>query len=507
MSLFDWTISGILSFVLIISVIFCRRYSRDVSSFIVGGRKTKMWLGLSNNNSGGLGLVSIAYLSQEGFRHGYAITWIFFISSVLIIVLFGIFGFGIERLRASEAMTPGQYHEMRYSRKLRILIGCVQGFGGILNMAAFPVVGAAFLVSYLDWPSIFQLHTFELPTIPIISFLMISLAVIFAMTCGQVGVILTDYIQGIVIMIGLFVLNYVIFKCYGIERIRGILEANHGKSAFNPFLLGSYGTLWMLWSIIQWTLAPFSSPAIINKNASADNPKVVRLMALIVTAFGQGKMLLMITLGVGAFVALNGIIPDDAGFVSTATPEYLRTITPPLMMGLLFTAFLYAFVSTNDTCYLSYASVIMNDIVCPLKNKPFSVKGHMRALRLIIFIIGIFVYLWGVIYTPPSTILEYLLLTGTMCLGSSVALIFGLYWKRANTPAAYAAVISTLIIPIIHLTMKQLFPDKYNVSMQQAGIGAICVSIFFMIFISLVFKCRTKFRDYGKIVRESEKKD
>ena len=72
MSQIDWIVAVILTVILVGLVLWSRRFAKDVSSFVVAGRKTRMWLGLSNNNAAGLGLVTIAYMAQEGFRHGFS---------------------------------------------------------------------------------------------------------------------------------------------------------------------------------------------------------------------------------------------------------------------------------------------------------------------------------------------------------------------------------------------------------------------------------------------------
>jgi len=507
----DWIVAAGLTLFLALVVVVSRRFTKDVSSFIVGGRKTRMWLALSNNNSGGLGLIAIAYMSQEGFRHGFSITWITLIGSVAVVVLFGIFGFGIQRFRASRSMTAGQYHEMRYSRGVRLLVGIGLSIAGVLGMAIFPVVGAQFLCAFLGWPMNFDFMGMTLPTIPVLTAGMIALAVFFAVVCGQVGVIVSDYVQGIIIMGGLFAANWIIYRNLGIANIKATLGMEKGIGAFNPFVLGSYGLIWIMWKVVSTVSSPFCSAPHMTKFASADNPKVVRMMLLISHTFGQGKQLLMISLGAGAFVAMGaGAVPEGMDtnlYERIVTPMYLNTIVPPILAGLLLSAFMFAFISTHDTYLLSWASVIVNDVICLIKKKPMSTKGHLRALRIAIICIGIFLYLWGVLYEIPSTILNYLLMTATMFLGSAVALVAGLYWRRANTAGAYAAVLTTIILPILDLILRKTHPSTYTISPQVVGTITVAASGLLLVVFSLVSNKPTKFVDYGKAVRQSEAND
>lgn len=513
MTSLDWIVAAGLMAFLIWSVNWSRKFLKDVSSFVVAGRKTRMWLALSNNNSGGLGLVTLAYMGQEGFRHGFSITWITLTRSLVIIVLFGIFGFGIQRFRASQAMTGGQFHEMRYGKGVRILIGFVMGFGGVVNMAAFPIVGATFISSYLGWPATFEFMTIALPTIPVMVAVMIGLAVFFAVVCGQVGVILTDYIQGLVIMAGLFAITWVIYKQVGISHTVKTLDTQIGPSAYNPFTLGGYGLLWAIWLIVQEAIAPFSFGPVMNKFASADNPKAARRMMLLTHTFGQGKQLLMISLGVAALVVFGAnSTPEgmDPGHYSRiAVPMYLNSICPPVLMGLLLSAFLFAFISTNDSYLLSWSSIIVNDVICTVKNKPMSPREHIWLLRIIIICIGVFLYFWGVYFVDGvnTTILDYILLTGTMFTGAAIAMLAGLYWKRANAAGAYAATLVGMIFPMIDLTLRRANVQYYKLNPQQAGMITIATAVLLLVILSVASKKPTKWIDYSKAVRESEAND
>ena len=514
MTSLDWILAAGLTLILVWVVVISRRFSKDVSTFIVGGRKTRMWLGLSNDNSGGLGLVAIAYLGQEGFRHGFSLTWIYLIGAVMVVVVFGICGFGIQRFRASKAMTGGQFHEMRYSRGLRLIVGIGLGMGGILNMAAFPIIGARFITAFLAWPNEINLMGATIPIVPVLTACMILLAVFFAVVCGQVGVILTDYIQGVVIMGGLFAINWIIFSNVGIGAIKDTLDAEMGSSAFNPFVWGSYGILWIVWRLASHMSSPFCFGPQMAKNAAAENPKVTRMLALVTQTFAQGKTLLMISLGVGAFIALHKTARpegmEQAAFERIVTPMYLASITPPILKGLLLSAFIFAFISTNDTYILSWSSIIVNDVVCVFKRKSLSTKQHLWLLRITIISIGVFLYFWGVFIVDKlgNTILNYLTLTGSMFFGAAVAMIAGLYWKRANTAAAYCAVLSGIILPIVHLTLQNtLPPETYTIPDRIAGLATIFTSAILLVIVSLLSHKPTRFIDYSEAVKQSEAND
>src|SRR5438067_2127437 len=85
---------------------------RGVADYLVSGRKVRMWLGMGAGIGGEIGLISIAAMCEQGFTHGYSFVLINLLSMLITVPLFGIFGFGIERFRATKAMSVPQYIEM-----------------------------------------------------------------------------------------------------------------------------------------------------------------------------------------------------------------------------------------------------------------------------------------------------------------------------------------------------------------------------------------------------------
>jgi SSS family solute:Na+ symporter len=260
-------------------------------------------------------------------------------------------------------------------------------------------------------------------------------------------------------------------------------------------------------------MGPFSFGPVMSRNASADNPKVVRQMQLLSYTFGQGKQLIMISLGIAAFVAVGYTLkPENMSMVDyeqIVTPTYLGNLCPPVLKGVLFTGFLFAFISTNDTYILSWSSIWINDVICVIRKKPFSTVRHLWALRIAIVLISIFLYFWGVyvMRDTNTTVLNYIMLTGTMFSGGAIALVMGLYWSRANTVGAYAATLVGMIFPLVDLTMRRFYNDSYSLTPQQAGIITMATALVLLVVFGLISKKPTKWVDYGEIVRESEQKD
>ena len=56
-----------------------------------------MWLGMGAGIAGEIGLIDIAAMCEQGYRNGYSFVLLNLLSLLIVVPLFGVFGFGIER--------------------------------------------------------------------------------------------------------------------------------------------------------------------------------------------------------------------------------------------------------------------------------------------------------------------------------------------------------------------------------------------------------------------------
>lgn len=102
-------------------------------------------------------------------------------------------------------------------------------------------------------------------------------------------------------------------------------------------------------------------------------------------------------------------------------------------------------------------------LIYGLKHKPVDPTRHIRLLRWAIVGVGVFAFIFSLVYRPTEQILFFFALTGTIWLGGSGAVIVGgLYWKRATTAAAYAALIVGAVLGMTGLVVKQMWPDFHH---------------------------------------------
>jgi solute:Na+ symporter, SSS family len=101
--------------------------------------------------------------------------------------------------------------------------------------------------------------------------------------------------------------------------------------------------------------------------------------------------------------------------------------------------------------------VIYNDILAPFRTTKWSEKRGLLWNRLIVAIIGVYLFLFGLVYKIEGNVWDYLSLTGTVYLSSmSVLLISCCYWKRSNSWGAMSAIVLGAVVPVIHLTLQKI---------------------------------------------------
>jgi SSS family solute:Na+ symporter len=149
--------------------------------------------------------------------------------------------------------------------------------------------------------------------------------------------------------------------------------------------------------------------------------------------------------------SFNGGLPKGLDSL-TAMPAYLSTILPIGVIGLVIAGMLAAEMSTDSGYLLTWATVIYNDLVLPCVRAPLSPKKQLLLTRSLVLGIGVFLVFYGLWYELPGNAWDYLAVTGNIYLASVFTLLVaGLYWPRAKTQGAFAALILGAIGPITFL--------------------------------------------------------
>jgi len=139
------------------------------------------------------------------------------------------------------------------------------------------------------------------------------------------------------------------------------------------------------------------------------------------------------------------------------TPIVLGKILPPVLLGLFCAALLAAFISTHDTYLHSWGTMFVQDVILPFRKKELSAKAHLWWLRIGIFVVAIFIFIFSYYFTHAERIAMYCARTAAVFIGGGGAVIIGgLYWKRATTEGAWSSMITGMFLSITGIITSQL---------------------------------------------------
>jgi Na+/proline symporter len=375
-------------------------------------------------------------------------------------------------------------------------------------MAVFPILSSRFLVALLALPPKINLVGQSCDTAYLIMAGLIGISTALAISGGMVSVIVTDYAQSIILSFSIFLITGLIFFKLGLRQVSDTMQQVIGERAFNPLAEGSYGLTWILFFILSGILAPLTFPPSTTKLSSADKPNTTRHMALLAGLFQSGRGIIVLLWGAAAMTYLgaaapNGVDPDFYARYATAT--FIRDISLPGTLGLCITGLLFAYFTTGNSYSVSWAAIIVNDIIQPIRSKPLEAKAHIRLMRWVIAAIGCFLFFWGLVFDPKESILSYIYLTGAIFTAAGVITFVGLYWHRANSSGAYLTVLFCMSVPLADILCKNVFGVGFPLKSHESGLIALLLSFAAFLVCGLLSKSgEAKWVDYGAIARREE---
>ena len=206
LSIIDWAIVIIVLAGMIYSVSFTKGLMRSVTDFLSAGRTAGRYLISVSQGAAGLGAISIVSFLEVGYITGFSFQW-WGLSQCIILLALTTSGWVIYRFRQTRSLTLAQFFEKRYSRNFRIFAGIVAFICGIINFGIFPAVGAQFFISYCGFPD----TIIGIPTFPLVMIFLISIALYFVYTGGQIAVIIADFFQGVFLIVVLFIITIFLY--------------------------------------------------------------------------------------------------------------------------------------------------------------------------------------------------------------------------------------------------------------------------------------------------------
>ncbi len=483
--LLDGSIIGVYLLVTMAAGIYVRKYVGKVDDFLVAGREMNVYLGIASLAATEFGIVTCMYTAEAGYKYGFAGVTPGIAMAVAMLVI-GYTGFCIKPLRDSGVITIPQLIEKKFGPRVRWAAGVVIVLGGLLNMGVFLRVGGQFLVKIGGLsPSSHEFLGMRFGYLEaMMATLLIGVAV-YTILGGMLSVLITDFLQFVVMSAGLIAVTILILINIGWEKIVNTVEINYGAGGFNPFVHPELGWEYVVFQILLNTAAVLTWQTTIARVLAAKDSATGQKIYTRTAFFFVCRFLIPAIWGIAALATLGKVTNT-----LEAMPAFLSTFVPIGLMGLCIAAMLAADMSTDSSYMLTWGSVIYNDIMAPFRKTAWSEKKGILVNRMIVAVIGVFLLFWGLLYPLEGDLWAYLGITGTIYLASiSVLLIASCYWDRANSWGATASIIVAAAIPASFLILDKLPATAEfakSVGPYRSGIAAYVCSALAMVVFSLL---------------------
>ena len=162
-------------------------------------------------------------------------------------------------------------------------------------------------------------------------------------------------------------------------------------------------------------------------------------------------------------------------FTQMSISETMRHLLPKGMFGAFCLLLMLAMLSTDDSQIFSATLTVAQDVVLPLKKGGFTPQAHIRMIRIVAIVIGCIFAVGSHYMSQMDYIRMYVVLACTIWLsGCGPVMVFGLYWKKGTTAAAWASQLSGMIISIIYIIVQRNWANVYYPLIAKAHLVDFC---------------------------------
>jgi SSS family solute:Na+ symporter len=349
---------------------------------------------------------------------------------------------------------------------------------GILNYGIFPAVSSEFFVYFLKLPEHVHVASLLVPTKVLIMAGYLSIALWMMTVGGQVTLLVTHCVEGILSHAIFVVVVIAIFFTISWSQMRtALINVPPGHSMVNPFDQTKTKDFNFWFSMIYLVMSIYGTMTAQKDNGFSSAGRTAhetRMGGLLGwwRIMARASMLLVVTLGAftllkqpsfAGHAVINGIGDSEVRSQMTV-PIVLRYLLPAGVKGLFCTMMVLGLISGDASHMLTWGGIFIQDVILPLRTKPLSPRQHVLILRLALGGVALFALLFSVFFHQIQDIVMWWAETeGIFACWAGIAIIGGLYWKKGTTPAAWAALLAGVGLDLTGIILPYFFRNfPYN---------------------------------------------
>jgi len=412
------------------------RHAKSASQFFLGDRSLKAWVTAVSSTASSesawavLGTVGLAYTDGlaavwflPGCLMGYALNWFLL----------------AERLRKhsheTHAITIPDYLEQHFDDKTRVLrVISVT----IIFISMMGYVAAQFTAIGKTFDAIFGIP--HLWSVPIGG----AIIIVYTMMGGFLAVAWTDFVQGLIMVVGLVVLALVALVHLG--GFSGMAEQVNSVSPETLQWMGGKPTAAFFGGMVGLLgigLGYPGQPQVLNRYMAAKNTRVIKQGVWI--ALGWGFLIYSSAILLG--LCGNALFPslEDAEHLF---PRAAELLLPTTVSAIVLTGVLAAIMSTVSALIIVAASSVAHDVVSKMWRRDLNPKQIVFISRMTILVLGIGAVL---IALTETRVIFWFVLFAWSGLGASFGplILFTLYSKTVTREGAIAGMLTGFGVTIL----------------------------------------------------------
>lgn len=492
--------------------LYTRRYLKSVADFLSAGRLAGPYLLAVAGGEMQAGAVVFVAMFEVISKAGFTLSWWQAISFPVGIVV-AISGFVIYRFRETRALTLGQFFELRYSKSFRVFTGILAFLAGIANFGIIPAVGARCMVYFLGLPATLAVFSWEIPTyIPLMA-AFLSITLLITLSGGFITVMITDCVEGIMTQVAYLAIIVALLLMFSWTEVSDVLlNRPPGQSLVNPF--DSQGVKdFNLWFVLMTIfVGVYGTRAWQNAsgyNAAAISPHAAVMGGILGRWRELGKGAVVTLLAICAITYLNhpdfssqaAAVEAEVGQIESAKiqeqmriPIAVSHLLPIGIKGILCAILIMGIFGGDSTHLHSWSGIFVQDILVPLRKKPFLPGEHIKVLRMAVFGVALFAFLFGIFFQQTEYIVMWWQVTTAIFVGGAGACIVGgLYWNRGTTAAAWTALLAGSGLSVGGIAARQIFGNEFPLNGTQISFIATLVAIALYAGVSLLTSRNNRF--------------
>jgi len=449
-----WIILAFAAYMIMMIVIGAAYMKKTNNSedYFLGGRGLGAWVAALSAQASDMSGWLLMGLPGAVYALGTGQSWIA-IGLLIGTILNWIFISGRLRrytIRANNSLTLPAYFENRFHDKKRILLTAssvvIVIFFLVYTASALAAGGKLFhLVFGLDYRIALTIGA--------------AVILLYTFMGGFMAVCVTDFIQGMLMLIGILTVPIMALVMVGPENISSILDASGvaGGSASFLNLLHSGGKACSgmeIFSQLAWGFGYCGMPHILVRFMAIKDEREIKKSRWVAIIWCTLSLGFACALGVIGRAYLYPMVLGETGgnaenvFIEMITKVFTQDLSLPFIGGLFLCGILAAIMSTADSQLLVTASAVSEDLYHQVVNPKADNKKVLSVSRITVLTVAVLAY---IIALDPNSSIMGLVSNAWAGFGSAFGplVLLSLYWKRTNLPGAIAGIISGALTVIV----------------------------------------------------------